>query len=424
MLDFARSWLAPISQNVTDRNARYLEIEIFWAAFLSAAAAFNAPFALRLGATNTEIGLLSSAPALIALLVTIPAGQFFGRQVRRMPWLIWSIYLHRLGYLLIVFIPWLPLAYKGTILIWLLIIFSTPAHFFGVGWSAMLADVIPEADRARVFAMRNILAALAITAGIFVAGRWLERVVFPVNYQVMFAVGFIASILSLIYILKLQVPDSAVLAAPRQPVNLSALWRGARQAIAGNPDFVRIVVNTLAHGIGLWMIGPLYVLYYMRTLGATEGWFGLNGTLGNLTPIIGFYFWQRGIARWGENRVLKWTITVVGLYPVLVSLAPGLTAILLLTALNGLLTPGVSLSHFPMLLKICPAAERPVYLGIHATIMNAGAFVMPLVGVRLADRFGIAPILIAGGILCLAGSSLFRFWPLQTPDSLAARQMR
>jgi len=53
--------------------------------------------------------------------------------------------------------------------------------------------------------------------------------------------------------------------------------------------------------------------------------------------------------------------------------------------------------------------------------MNVGAFVMPLLGVWLADRIGIAPVLIAGGVLCLVGSSTFVWRPLQTPDSLALR---
>jgi hypothetical protein len=53
--------------------------------------------------------------------------------------------------------------------------------------------------------------------------------------------------------------------------------------------------------------------------------------------------------------------------------------------------------------------------------MNIGAFVMPLIGVWLSGRVGFAPVLIAGGVLCLLGSSLFRWWPLKTPDSLAVR---
>ncbi len=166
------------------------------------------------------------------------------------------------------------------------------------------------------------------------------------------------------------------------------------------PDFWRLVMNTLAHGLGVWMIGPLYVLYFVRELGATEGWLGVNGMMANLTPIVGYYLWQRGVQRWGEKRVLKSTIVLVGLYPVLVGLTPTLSIILIWTALNGLITPGVTLGHFPMLLKICPADQRPLYIGIYTTIMNIGAFVMPLLGVWLADRIGIAPVLIAGGVLC------------------------
>jgi MFS family permease len=417
--DRIRDAVAPADLDVTEHNIRNLYIEVFWAAILSAAAAFNAPFALRLGATNTEIGLLTSIPALLALLVTIPSGQILGRQARRMPSLIWSLYIYRAGFLMAALVPWLPGTDKGTALVWLLVAFTTPAHFFGVGWSSMLADVIPEVKRARVFAVRNILAALATTGGVFLAGQWLEYSDFPRNYQVMYLVGVAASMLSLYYILKLRVPDSTV---PRQPASFQAVWHGFRQAATTQPDFIRIVGNTLAHGIGLWLVAPLYVLYFVRTLGANEGWIGLNNTVANLAPVVGYYAWQRAVHRWGENRVLKWTISGIGLYPVLVGLTPDLTPILVWTALNGLVAPGINLSHFSMLLKVCPDGERPAYLGIYTSVMNVGAFIMPLLGVYLADIFGLAPVLVVGGVICLAGSSLFRVRALQTPDSLATRR--
>ncbi len=422
--DRIRDAIAPTDLGVTEHNIRNLYIEVFWAAVLSAAAAFNAPFALRLGATNTEIGLLTSIPALLALLVTIPSGQILGRQARRMPSLVWSLYIYRVGFLLAALVPWLPGTDKGTSLVWLLVAFTTPAHFFGVGWSSMLADVIPEVKRARVFAVRNILAALATTVGVFLAGLWLEYGDFPRNYQVMYLVGVAASMLSLYYILKLRVPDSAVpcQAAPRPPASFRSVWHGFRQAAATQPDFMRIVGNTLAHGIGLWLVSPLYVLYFVRTLGANEGWIGLNNTVANLAPVVGYYVWQRAIHRWGENRILRWSISGIGLYPVLVGLTPDLTPILVWTALNGLVAPGINLSHFSMLLKVCPDTERPAYLGIYTSVMNVGAFIMPLLGVYLADIFGLAPILVAGGVICLIGSSLFRVRALQTPDSLATRR--
>ncbi len=402
-------------------NARLLEIEVFWASLLSAAAAFNAAYALRLGASNAEIGLLSSIPALLALLITIPAGQFLNRRGRRMPWVIASLALARLGYLLVALIPFLPVSRPGALVIWTLIALAAPTSFFGVGWNSMLADVVPERARARLFAIRNILAAAVVTAGTFVAARWLAVSRFPINYQVVYLVGFVGSVLSTIYIMQMRVPDSVVAPVPAQPITPRALLSGMRDAFGRHPDFTRIVVSTLAHGVGLWMIGPIYVLYYVRQLGASDAWIGTNAMIANLTPAIGYYIWQRIIARRGEKWALRLTISLIGFYPVLVGLTPNLTVILLWTALQGPIAAGINLGHFPLLLKVCPAEARPLYLGIYTTIMNIGAFIMPLVGVALADRIGFASVLIAGGVMCLLGSSLFRWWPLQTPDSVAGR---
>ncbi|MGC8780326.1 MAG: MFS transporter [Anaerolineae bacterium] len=416
-----RGYIAPTGPNDAERNARLLEIEVFWAAFLSAAAAFNAAYALRLGATNAQIGLLSSIPALITLLITIPAGQFLNRRGRRMPWVIGSLALARLGYLAVALIPFLNRPDAGTLVVWTLIGLAAPAAFFGVGWNSMLADVVPEAKRARLFAVRNIVLAIVVTAGTFVAGRWLNATHPPLNYQVVYLVGFFGAVLSTLYIMQMRVPDSPVTAAATSSLSPRALWVGGREAFRRQPDFTRIVLNTLAHGIGLWMVGPVYVLYYVRQLGASDGWIGTNAMVANLTPILGYYFWQRMIARRGENWVLRLTISLIGLYPILVGLTPNLTIILLWTGLQGLIAPGINLGHFPLLLKICPAESRPLHIGIYTTIMNIGAFVMPLVGVAQTEWVGYRPVLIAGGVLCLLGSSLFRWRPLQTPDSLAVR---
>lgn len=421
-------WFSSRSLEINQKNARYLQTEIFWSSILSAAASFNAAFALRLGATNQEVGLLTSLPALLALLVTIPSGHYFSRHSRWMPLILRSLFAYRVGFLVVALLPWLPFPGKETALIWILIGFTLPAHFFAVGWSSMLAQAIPEVDRARVFAMRNGVSAIALTGGIFLAGLWLEMAPFPISYQALYSVGFLTSLVSLYYIGKIQLADAPLPQSMNSGQPHPAIWARLRSALAPGgifrqeKDFVRMVVNTFAHGLGLWMIGPLYVLYFVRQLGANEGWLGLNGMLTNLTPVLGFYLWQRATVRWGENRVLKWTITICGLYPVLVGATSSLTWILVWTALNGLLVPGITLSHFPMLLKVCPDEARPLFMGVYTSIMNVGAFVMPLIGVFLASIFGLEPVLMGGGLLCLLGSALFVLNPLQTPDSLLVRQ--
>jgi MFS family permease len=409
--------------NNAEHNIRMLFLELPPAAVLSAAAAFNAPFALRLGATNEEIGLLSSIPALLAILVLIPSGQILGRRARRMPLVNWSLFIHRMVFLLVALAPLVPGIPHGTAVIWLLIASAPPAHFFGVGWNSMLADVLPENRRARVFAVRSILNGLTVTVGIYLFGVWLDHVAFPINYQVMYMLGWAFSMLSMYYIIRMRVPDSDVPPpAPRQSSSMHALRLYVRDLRAAHPDFLRITANTFLTNITMWMIGPLYILFYVRQLGATEGWIGLNGTLANLTPILGHYLWQRLVWRWGEKNLLKWTVFCIPLYPIAVGLSANLSIILIWTALYALVVPMANMSHFSLLLKICPDAQRPQFLGLFSTVMNIGAFIAPLVGVYLAGIFGFAPVLIVGGVISLFGSASYFVFRLRTPDSLAARQ--
>ena len=413
-----RGLLGPADMSLGKRNELKLYHEVVWAQGHGAAVQFHAPYALHLGATNAEIGLLTSLPSLIALLIGMPAGYWFSQQTNRGLWLGVTVFIHRLSLLLAAFIPFLSIDRPGAAMVLLIVIFSVPAHCFTVGWLPMLADVIPERNWGRVFAVRNILTAVALTGALFLVGSLLSMSAFPTNYQVMYLAAFGSSLVSTFIIARVKAP--AATSRPRGGLNIApaALWVQVKEAATQQPDFVRIVVNTFAHAIGVWMVPPVYVLYYVRTLNASDSWIALNVLLANLSPIIGYILAQRAVTRWGENLVLKLTVGVVGLYPLLVGLSPDLNLILVWTTLYSLIVSGWTLAHNNMMLKIAPAAQRTNYLAAYQTIMNFGAFVMPFVGIFLAELFGFAAILIAGGILCLAGSSIFFWRPLQTADNL------
>ncbi len=71
---------------------------------------------------------------------------------------------------------------------------------------------------------------------------------------------------------------------------------------------MRITLNTLLYAVGLWAISPIYTLYFIRTLGASNGWLGLLGSISSLSTIFGFAFWKWLMERWGESKTLKRTI--------------------------------------------------------------------------------------------------------------------
>ena len=111
-------------------------------------------------------------------------------------------------------------------------------------------------------------------------------------------------------------------------------------------------------------------------------------------------------------RTLQLTIVLIGLYPLLVGAIPNLTLILVIAGLNGLITPGVSLSHFNTFLKLIPDEQRHEYTALYMTLMNIGAFVCPFIGVALANQFGFGPMLVVCGLLSIMGSTSFWFWPV------------
>ncbi len=404
-----------------DRNAWYLVLELLWASVLGSAATFNAAFAIRLGADNFQVGLLTSIPALMAVLVSIPAGAILQKRAKRTPWIYGSLMIHRAGYILVALAPFLPLesSMRGLVVVLLLVIFSAPAHFFNVGWIAMLGEAIPEGRRAAVFTARNITNQVTVSIVVFLAGQWLSSAPFPFNYQTMFFVGFIASVISMIYLMKVQVPDSICppVEPDRKRLSPIAFLRDTRDAVRSQPAFLRITVNTMLHGFGVWMATPLYTLYFVRQLDAPDSWLGLNGTIASIGTIIGYSFWRWLLARWGEPVSLKRTIVLAGVYPVLVGLTPSLPIILGFGVLNGLIVPGINLSHFNTLLRATPADARPRFTSIYVTIMNIGAFVSPLISVAVANWIGLAPMLVIAGALSIIGSTSFWWWPVEKPDA-------
>jgi MFS family permease len=403
--------------DIATRNGWNLVIEILWAGVMASAVSFGAAFALRLGATNVQIGLLSSLPALLAVLVSLPSGQILQsiRQPRR--WIFAALTGGRFGYALLALVPWLPLpaSWKGLVVVGILVLVNIPFHFFNVGWLPLLAEAIPEARRAAVFSARNITYNLVVSIGTFLLGLWLDHSVFPGNYQVMFGATLVASYLSMHYLLKVQVIDHPPQPGPaggRQA--LRRQWRALKEALAAQPLFRRLTLNTFFYGLGLWMVAPLYLLHYVRNLDASDGWIGLQTTVSSASLILGYLFWRPLVQRWGEPLTLKRLIVLQGLFPVLVGLLPSLVLILIAIGLNGFIASGVNLSHTNTLLRHTPPDQRPVFTALYISFVNIGAFICPLLGVALGERFGFPAVLVACGLLSVIGACSFWLWPVQS----------
>jgi predicted MFS family arabinose efflux permease len=277
----------------------------------------------------------------------------------------------------------------------------------------MFADVVPARTRASVMTTRSILSAATVAPAIFLAGRYLDanQASFPRNYQWLFLVGFIGGVISVYLVALIRTPpqESAHATSGARPTLRDML---GFSVLRESPEFLRIMINSFFVSIGSWLVGPLYIILYVRELGASDGWIGASSTLGNIGAIVGYWLARKVVKRIGENRALKLSAPTTFSWPFLVALVPNLTVILIGGLIQNVLTPTWSLSHSVIWMSRLPDKSKMTATAVYSTAMNVGAFVMPLLGVALANAIGIRTTLLIGGALNLAGSLMFYLFPV------------
>ncbi|HWQ16109.1 MAG TPA: MFS transporter [Roseiflexaceae bacterium] len=406
-----------MNQSTTERNLRLLIIELFWAAIAVGCYSFAAAFLIRLGGSNLMVSLLTSAAALVNALTSIPFAMFLERKTRRWPWVVGSLYAFRLGHMALIFIPFLP-AYRPEAMVLLLLLVNVPVALFNAGWLPMFADVVPLHRRARLFSARNMTLGVTMMITTFLMGRWLDAAPFPFNYQLMFALALVTSLLSTVYVQRMVVPDSTP--PPQEQATRQFSLADVRALLTQQRPFVNITVNTLVFNIALWMGTPLQPIYFVRELGASDGWMGIWLALMSGGALIGNLIWPRLIDRCGFGWVLLRATALSALYYFLIGLVPNLTLILVFAVMFGAIQPGVDVSHFNILLEICPPARRALYLSIFVTIMNMGFFLATLACAPLIDLLGAQTLVLVLAGLRLFGALLFRLNPVRAPVTEAA----
>src|SRR5512135_648251 len=106
-------------RTLEENNIFYLSVEVFFTAILAAAQSFFQLYAIRLGASNTEISLLTSIPSLFTIALSFPIGRFLQSSARPRRWIFGGLVMNRLTLGLLVLVPLVSLAgvTQGTLVI-------------------------------------------------------------------------------------------------------------------------------------------------------------------------------------------------------------------------------------------------------------------------------------------------------------------
>jgi len=396
---------------VQKRNFRYVQIDAIGVSISNVAAPFLPVFLTRLGASNFQVGLLSSMPGMTGLVLAIMVGRFLQTRRNIVPWYSLSRLMVILCYALTGILT-ISISEKfviiATLAIWA---FATiPQTALSVAFSVVMNAVAGPEGRYALLSRRWAIFGLTGVAGTFIVTRLIDLLSFPLNYAIMFSVLSLGGFFSYYFSRKIYLPDKTppplpTSGSPRQ--NLSNYMTLLRE----NPAFLSFSTKRFVYFSALVLSQPIMPLFLVHEVHATDAQIGtVNMTL-TLIMLIGYFLWPWVSRRRNGRFVLLATTFGMTFYPALSAAAPQINWIIVFAGIAGLFQAGLDLVFFDELMKTVPADYSAMFVSLSQSMQYLSMIIAPLLGTWLADFIGL------GGALWLsAGLRLLGFLLFLKPD--------
>jgi Major Facilitator Superfamily len=400
-----------VEVEVQKRNFRYVQIDAIGVSISNVAAPFLPVFLTRLGASNFQVGLLSSMPGMTGLVLAILVGRFLQTRRNVVPWYSLSRLMVILCYALTGILT-ISVSEKfviiATLAIWA---FATiPQTALAVAFSVVMNAVAGPEGRYALLSRRWAIFGLTGVVGTFIVTRLIDILSFPLNYAIMFMVLSLGGFFSFYFSRKIYLADQVPpplpsSGSPRQ--NLSNYLALLRE----NPAFLSFSTKRFVYFSALVLSQPIMPLFLVHEVHATDAQIGtVNMTL-TLIMLIGYFVWPRVSRRRNGRFVLLATTLGLTFYPALSAATPQINWIILFAGIAGLFQAGLDLVFFDELMKTVPAEYSATFVSLSQSMQYLSMIVAPLLGTWLADYIGL------GGALWLsAGLRFFGFLLFLKPD--------
>jgi MFS family permease len=398
-------------------NFFHLYMDIGWFGILSGSTLnFLNIYATRLGATGLQIGLLGAIPAIVSLVFAIPAGRWLEKRAMGRA-VFWTSVFYRIGFLLLVPLPWLFGA-QGQI--WGMTIVSLlmgiPLVALSVGFSALFAEAVPPEWRAHVAGTRNVVLAITYMLASLGSGYLLDRIVFPLNYQIVFLIGFFGAAMSSLHLFFIKPTPGAPDATPFQPASPSnqPLPRSGRLAALRLDIWRTPFRNTLlvlfAFHLAQYLALPIFPLYNVRELRLTDEYLGIGSALFYLAVLTVSTQLNPLTRRLGHKNVTGLGVMGMALYPIFLAFSSQVWQFYGVSILGGLVWALASAASANYILDRTPENDRPAHLAWYNIILNACVLGGSLLGPLVAAQTGLVAALVLIGLLRgLAGFAILKW---------------
>jgi predicted MFS family arabinose efflux permease len=395
------------SATVQKRNFRNVQIDAIGVSISNVAAPFLPVFLTRLGASNFQVGLLTSMPGITGLFLALLVGRFLQTRKNIVPWFSLSRLMVISCFALTgVFTLILPRQYAiiSTLAIWALA--TLPQTALAVSFSVVMNAVAGPEGRYALLSRRWAIFGLTSVIGTFIVTRLIDLVAFPRNYENMFMGLSLGGLISFYFSRQIQLSDQT---SPTLVSSKSVLdnARNYFVLIRGAPAFASFASKRFVYLSAVALGQPILPLFFVRVVKATDSQIGTINMAMTIVMLAGYLLWPWASRKYGGRVVLLATTLGMAFYPALTAFTPRVEWIILFAAIAGLFQAGLDLVFFDELMKTLPPEYSATFVSLAQSMQYLSAIIAPLIGTWLADTIGLGGALWVSAGLRLAGFLLF-----------------
>ena len=386
-------------------------------------------YALKLGANNAQIGLMSTIP-MLCVVVQLFSSMLVERGISRRKMTIVGSLLNVFGWVLVIMLPFVltraSAELRVTALIGAIALITTFAYVAGNARSSWIGDLIPAHSRGMFFGRMTMYAGIIGAVFAVVEGRLLDHLkhlgISAFNWLFLFGIVF-----GLI---------NTALFFPQSDVRTERHESGGKLHAMIRETFTNRALMALMIYTLIWSMqsiaGPFYATYLLRDLKMSFLGFGILSGLATVTMLASSPFWGRIVDRYGSKPVLIACTAVAAPVPLvwiwLTDLRVVYAVICPVNLLMGFVIAGISVALNTLIYKVTPSAGRSVQFAVYSVMILLLVSPMPAIGGHLPDwlnSLGLHADLrctFYASALFLVGAALAAR-KIHEPDSIAATEM-
>lgn len=357
---------------------------VMYSAMLGFTQNYITPYALKMQASTTQIGLLSAIPSIFMVITQLISPSLVERVGSRKGFILPVVFLNMFMWLPILLIPYI---FQGQ-QVWWLIAFVTLCNTFdamaNAPWGSMMADLVPEAIRGRYFSLRNRISGfvsmvVSLIAGGILAGFSNNAFV---GFTVILAGALISRALSFYYVLQMHEPPTRVLKGKQ-----TSILKLSRNLISSNTG--RFILFNALLNFSLFIAGPFFSVYMLRDLKFSYLTYVLINSVGGLSTLIFMTYWGKRVDRGGNIKVLKIASFLIPFTPLMWMVSPNVFYLCFLQIVAGFAWSGYALTSSIFLYEAAPEKDRIRYIALNNALVYIGCSLGSLLGGAIAPALPV-----------------------------------